>query len=154
MRYRRRGRPKSTKPERDQGTKELQAKRAAYETEEWLDRYYRLEAITREQYWCGNHFRWLYTLRYGVPNAKIVDLGQDHGLVLEEDHEQWMARMSRKYKEAEAALSEAGMLDAMLHMVIDGQCTQLSAPMASQPPQELLQALEILVDLWCKYGRI
>ena len=150
MRYRGRGRPRAAKARKDLGTKELQQKRAAYETEELLDRYYRLELITEKQYWCGNHFRWLYTLRYGVLSVQSAASRRAAGCMdLLDDDDQWMARMECKYKQAEGQLEEAGVLTAMVHMVIDNQCAYKQATHAPYSSQKLTRALEILVALWC-----
>lgn len=149
MRYRGRGRPPAGRDKKDLGTKELQAKRARHETEELLDQYRRLGIISEQQHWCGNHFRWLYTLRYGVPNVRAVDpgkIGSKHTEIAEEDP--YRIQLAEDYKEALEQLSAARLLSVMMDVAIYSQCknTRITEPYHNK---ELTKSLDILVDLWC-----
>ena len=150
MRYRKRGRPPVERNDKDLGTEELQQKRTLYKTEELLDSYYRLEKISEEQYWCGNHFRWLYTARYGVPNlrssgAALFDVSTCHP-----DDPLFQQKIELKYKQATQALKQKQLLDILFNTVIYSQCVDCSNRLLSNDNGELVSsALDILVDLWC-----
>ena len=64
----RRGRPPRPRlDDNDNGTPELQFKRALGVTREPIDLCLERNLITPDHHWCSLHLRWLYTLRYGAP---------------------------------------------------------------------------------------
>lgn len=148
MRYRTRGRPSKVRQSKDLGTKELQEKRKNGQTQEPLDRYYAQGLIGEQQYWAGNHFRWLYTMRYGVPSVKAIDLaGGDWGGAGEAD-EAWLATLNAQYIDAQNLLSQHGLLDVARDALIYQQGAYSGLPRAGLPCR-LSIVLDLLVDLWC-----
>ena len=94
---RKRGRPKIEKPTIDLGTPELIMKRLMGETAEALDLCYERGIISKEQHWCGIHFRWLYTLRYGAPGVRAVDTTHFGGFEPKDDNSEWRAAREQEY---------------------------------------------------------
>lgn len=147
MRYRKRGRPKLERSEKDLGTQELQSKRTKHQTEELLDRYLRLEMINEQQHWCGNHFRWLYASRYGVPNLRAASAVLFEGSNYQPTEEHVQQRIEQEYKRATSALKEQQQLSLLLNSIIYSQCVD-SADI-SVNSEMVTPALDILVQLWC-----
>lgn len=148
MRYRKRGRPSQAKPDKDLGTNELQAKRQSGQTEEILDRFYRLELVSEKQYWAGNHFRWLYAMRFGIPNVRATDWCGNSGMVVSDDSEAWSSQINHQYKLAEQTLQNQKLLQPALDVLIYSHCTYSYLPPVYIAP-DVVDALDILVDLWC-----
>ncbi len=172
LRYRRRGRPKSThRPQpsherswRDPGTPEMIAKRACHITSEALDLCLERSLITAEQHWCGVHLRWLYTLRFGAPGIRALDTTHLGGKDLQPEHQDWRSAREAEYHEALKTLGP-GLSGALLSLTVYN-----IAPLSLQSPQAgrtLRQAaawatrarLEMetlrngftqLVTLWCR----
>ena len=147
-RYRGRGRPPKNREKRDLGTKELQQKRALGHTDEVLDYCHQRGIISDAQHWCGNHFRWLYTMRYGVPNIRATDFARLGLVAPPEDDDEWLARINVQYMQATELLEQRRCLGVVLNAVVYSQCEE--RPVAKKHDLEVLRsALEILVDLWC-----
>ena len=77
----RRGRPPKTRPLVDKGTSELQQKRKHHHTTEPLDLCLYYHIINDEEHKALLHFRWLYSLRFGIQHphcALNVDIAQQY----------------------------------------------------------------------------
>lgn len=150
MRYKKRGRPKIQREKVDYGTKELRAKRQTYETEEFIDGLYRRGLITEQQFWCSNHFRWLYAIRYGVPHIQ-ASLIYFHGEVntwQEKLSDKQIEMLSIKYKDAIDFLDTKGLLQTALRLLIYNNSFNPDMKICKAELANLLVVLDILVDLW------
>jgi len=67
-----RGRPR--KKNAEIVTPELKRKHASGITKECIDVLKERGVITPQQHWCAMHFRWLYTIRYGLPAPTAINL--------------------------------------------------------------------------------
>lgn len=105
---RKRGRPKTSRPNFDTGTPELVMKRALGTTAEALDLCVEREIITSAQHWCGIHLRWLHTLRYGVPGIRAVDPTHIKGFDNKIIDAEWRSAREREYHEAMNILHKQG----------------------------------------------
>lgn len=106
MRYRnstRRGRPRLPRPSADRGTPELIAKRAVGLTSEALDLCLSRGLLLQEEHDAGMRLRWLYTLRFGAPGARIASaqmLTSEQRL----DDPNWRAAREKEYTDALLAM--------------------------------------------------
>lgn len=66
MKYKKRGRPALKLIECDKGTIELRIKKQLGATTEIIDLILEKELITQQQHLAALHFRWLYTLKFGI----------------------------------------------------------------------------------------
>ncbi|MFW0777008.1 MAG: hypothetical protein ACN2B6_04740 [Rickettsiales bacterium] len=115
---RKRGRPKTIKPEIDMGTPELIRKRAIGETAEALDLCLEREIISREQHWSGMHLRWLYTLRYGAPGARAIDPTHLGGTENKLYDLEWRKEREQEYMEAIKILHEHNHAALLLSLCV------------------------------------
>ena len=96
---RKRGRPKLLKLKRDFGTPELIAKRALRSTKEPLDLCLEKSLIHKEQHKVGLYFRWLYTLKHGVPWVRSKEFfSMSRGNTKHDLNEDWLARRQQVYQ--------------------------------------------------------
>ena len=118
---RRRGRPKSNRPETDTGTPETVMKRLLGVTTEALDLCLERKIITKKQHWCGIHLRWLHTLRHGIPSVRATDLtylgGGEHK---SSDYEEplWRAAREKEYNNAINILTQNGYALLIINLCI------------------------------------
>ncbi len=148
---RRRGRPKVEIQENDHGTPELQRKRAAEETAETLDLCLGKGLISLQQHWCGIHFRWLYTLRYGAPSVRALDLLHVDGIDIPNDDPSWRESREAEYHEAALALANWGYLRLLTNICVHNQRPDfLKSRNVSdyKTLAELRDGLDILVTHW------
>src|SRR5262245_54303680 len=122
----RRGRPRVSaamqeskhEPSRDWGTQELQFKRAIELTAESLDLCLARDIITAQQHWCGIHFRWLYTLKFGAPVARVIDPthlgGREHG----SDTPQWRIEREAEFHLAASELTRHGLYGTLTRICV------------------------------------
>jgi hypothetical protein len=153
----RRGRPKSCRPAHDHGTPELREKRRLALTSEPIDLCLERMLITRSQHWSGMHFRWLYTIRYGVPVPKAVDLTQEgiSGTLLHQDIER-QAECEEEYGQALEALRQHRCLDAVMALCVFGRipASLYRSFMTSINPAhrheifQIREGLDVLATLW------
>lgn len=162
---RRRGRPKSNRPQIDTGTPETIMKRLLGLTTEVLDLCLERGIIDRKQHWCGIHLRWLYTLRYGVPSVRSTDLSgmnnRKHGGTLDNDDPEWRTEREKEYNEAIERLNNSGYALLIINICIYNErpksldlnlsLRQNSQANAKQDIKKLRDGLDILVKLW-KYS--
>lgn len=105
MKYRvKRGRPRQIHPKKDLGTPELAAKRQAGLTIEPLDLCLQRGIISIDEHEAGIHFRWLYTVIFGVPNPSISNPGYLGGKSLREDNPAWLRDREYEYASAKTTL--------------------------------------------------
>lgn len=100
-----RGRPRtsfeSEKPDSDQGTQELILKRALSVTKEPIDLLLEYQFISESEHRAALHFRWLYSLRYGIQRITSSTFDdQPNTPRLEAEDSDW-----RNDREAEFALA-------------------------------------------------
>lgn len=161
----RRGRPRgAARTETDRGTPELRAKRRGGATAEAIDLCLDRGVITPDQHWCGLHFRWLYTLRFGVPDAKTA-----HALYHREESprqcgDDWTGEREQDYAMAVAVLRESGALHQVMRLcVYNEKPSFLRLPLAARTARwkillrsgerdiaALQSGLTGLVRLWVK----
>jgi hypothetical protein len=140
MIHRGRGRPKLDRPDKDSGTPELQRKRQIYSTEEVLDAYLRRRIISQNQHWCGIHFRWLYTLRYGIPSVKSTDPTHFGGRECKLENAEWRAERELEFAEAVFHLRKHRCFESVLNVcVYNREFITIS----------LITGMDILEKLWC-----
>lgn len=127
----RRGRPKSpSRHEGDMGTPELCLKRALGVTQEVLDLCLERGIIDNAQHWSGIHFRWLYTLRFGVPTVRAVDPTDLGGALHKLEDPTWRAEREEEYALACTLLNKAGLREAITDI-----CVHNYRPGFLQPPR-------------------
>lgn len=119
--YRRRGRPKIKKVEKDLGTKELRAKRALDITIEPLELCLKREIIDEEQYQAGIRLRWLYQLNFGSPNIRAYNMEYQEGKNTREMNEDWLANRFDEYKECLKSLEKSSAKKIVMNICIFGQ---------------------------------
>ncbi|MFO1242603.1 MAG: hypothetical protein U1E36_05305 [Rickettsiales bacterium] len=109
----RRGRPRLVKKDMDQGTPELQEKRASGSTAEPLDLLLARRLITERQHAAGRRLRWLYTLVFGTPHvtAASFDLFESHRLRM--DNTSWRAQKEIEYQKAISILKQHRCLETV-----------------------------------------
>lgn len=96
----RRGRPKDNRPIIDHGTPELRKKYQMGLTKEALDLCIDYRWITPEQHWAGNHLRYLYTKRYGVPQPKTMEYELQSNHAISSDQPLLQTDNETNYKQA------------------------------------------------------
>ena len=158
----RRGRPRKSVPsteEYDHGTPELRQKRRSGMTAEAIDLCLAHRLITPDQHWCGMHFRWLHTLRYGVADART-----SHALHRETSgaaayDEQWTMEREAEYSTAIEKLSaEKRILPVMRLCIYNewpealGNLYRPGTPSSRHARNTLpvCQGLDILQAIWIK----
>lgn len=111
----RRGRPPIPRAVTDRGTPELAAKRAIGATLEVIDIGHRHGWLTDNQVKMAIRFRWLYTLRFGVPTVQCTDMarGASSRSPAESDPG-WHADRQHEYRKAAEMLESGGLLDSVL----------------------------------------
>lgn len=151
-----RGRPKIIREEKDCGTPELQFKRAHGETIEALDLCLEKGLITEEQHWCGIHLRWLYTLRYGAPSVRAIDLNHVSGMELETDDPDWRQMREAEYHDAFARITERGYGHILTNICIHNErplfLRQIGKPSlrCAAELEQVRDGLDLLVRHWNK----
>lgn len=157
MKYRGRGRPKSTHQGADLGTPELQYYKKHHLTEEVIDRYLRHNILDSNQHWCGIHLRWLYTKLYGLPTARAVAFIEKGRSCLEENAAQ-LKDMHDQYHYASQLLLKENLHKTVLDVTVfnrdilfDSMHYQRANP---QNPKynlksNLINGMNILVKCWC-----
>lgn len=153
---RRRGRPR--KPvrlpaNRDTGTPELARKHAAGLTGEPLDLCLKKGLISESQHWAAIHFRWLYTIRYGLPTVRSIDPADLGGRTLRQENEQWKQKREQEFAEASFLLKSQNVFPLILDFCIYGKppaflTRQSVSPRASRELQALREGLDALLKLW------
>lgn len=158
MRYRGRGRPRQGRNQKDFGTPELQFKRQFYSTEEVLDSYLRRRIISPHQHWCGIHFRWLYTLRYGIPNVKAIDTTHLGGRECMADNAEWKLQREAEFATAVQLLNTEKCYDPVLSICVFNEdliparywdrSNSLQILKIEKNTQQFINGMDILESLW------
>lgn len=125
---RKRGRPKKIREEKDFGTPELQMKRTTLDTVEALDLCLDKGYITQEQHWCGIHLRWLYTLRYGAPGVRAIDLTDISGMEIVSDDPTWREAREAEYHATQKQLTLYGGAKLLTDICIHNERPGFLAP--------------------------
>lgn len=151
----RRGRPKKQeRPEADTGTPELRRKRQQCLTVEPLDWLREREIITQQQHWCGLHFRWLYTLRYGVATVQSLDAARVKGLMHSKEYEEWQNEREADWKNAVEAIASPALLQLLLNYCVYQQNIPtrwlISSVTKDAHIEKLSKCLFQLEKMWCK----
>lgn len=114
----RRGRPRAQALPKDPGTPELRFKHALGLTREPLDVCLEKNLLTADQHRAGLHFRWLYTLRYGLPTVRALDLSTPPGGMPSGADELWRQGREVEFREASRLLHESGTLRTVLAICV------------------------------------
>lgn len=152
----RRGRPRATTPreEIDSGTPELQRKRRLQLTVEPLDWLREHDIISPQQHWCGLHFRWLYTLRYGAFTPQSMDAAREQGIIRKREYEEWQQDREQEWRQILQLLEEKELLAAALDFCIYRQNIppqwQQAAHRRHRQFSPLCEALQQMERLWCR----
>ncbi len=104
----------------DRGTEELQHRRTLGLTQEPLDLCLKHELITPDQHAAGMHLRWLFTVCFGVPQAKSLTLAESRPSP-RETTEEWLKKRERDYTHAVAVLAARGLKKAVLNCCVYGK---------------------------------
>lgn len=148
---RRRGRPKQEQQEIDFGTAELQSKRKQQITDEPLDWLRKHELITQRQHWCGIHFRWLYTLRYGSATVQSLDAARAKGILHVREYGEWQMEREEEWKEAILHLKTQNLLSSALEYCVYQQRRPANWHCKRHHTlRQTIHALRQLEKLWCK----
>lgn len=114
-----RGRPKrAIEPGNDTGTPELIMKRLHHMTDEVIDLCLARGLVTQSQHWCAIHLRWLYTLKFGAPCAKAIDLTDPGGIDIKQENEKWRAEREREYEEAIEVMGKVADIRPVLDVCV------------------------------------
>ena len=151
----RRGRPKQVQEEEiDRGTVELRQKRRAHITIEPLDWLRQESHISPQQHWCGLHFRWLYTLRYGTTTPQSLDAAREQGIIHKREYEEWQNEREQEWRAAIHELQSGHFLALILHYCVYQQRVKPDWLNGDTAPQteifQLRKGLRELERLWCK----
>ncbi len=95
---RKKGRPRLHKNTPDKGTAELQHKKRLGLTTEPLDLCLKRQLITPSEHTAGLHFRWLYTIRFGLPGIRALDIAHSGGRPTSSENTNWKAAREEEYK--------------------------------------------------------
>lgn len=154
----RRGRPRKALPRHDTGTPELVMKRLQNLTIEPIDLCLERNIITPAQHRCGIHLRWLYTIRYGVPNVRAIDPAHFGGMELKEDDPAWRAAREQEFAEAVCLLRKRKVVALVMDVCVYNDRPDFLHPTLLFSPKKaqkinrqiltLNEGLTILVDLW------
>jgi hypothetical protein len=141
----RRGRPRKdiSEKNRDRGTPELQRKRALSHTSEAIDFLLQRGVISEQEHWCGLHYRWLYTLRYGAPSVQSLDPNHSKGFSHSPIRWDWQEAREAEWVEAQQKLQQWGSLRAVRDVTLYNH-------LAPSLMENLRQGLRLLVTQWCK----
>lgn len=115
----RRGRPASSpRPAIDSGTPELIAKRTRHQTEEQIDQLLREGIISPEMHRSALRFRWLYTLRFGCPGVRALDLSDHPSAGIYSRDEDWKKQREDEYRDVAQHLAQAGIFRTILQVAV------------------------------------
>lgn len=100
----RRGRPTFTRSSFDQGTPELQTRRKEHKTSEALDICLAWGLILADEHAAALHWRWLYTLKYGVPAPSQTRWGMASGGNTQRE-DAWKTRKGYEFAQLNSAIA-------------------------------------------------
>jgi hypothetical protein len=153
MMHARRGRPRIEREEYDYGTPELRARHMRGLTAEPIDRYLSQSIITQQQHWCALHFRWLYTLRFGVPTIQALDPNHVSGMRHKIMHWEWQQEREQEWRSVQEQLANRKLYIILLNIVVFNRdllglhCGRKDK--TRQLQDRLLDALSVLEEAWC-----
>lgn len=162
-----RGRPRKAPEQPDLGTAELRAKQALGLTSEPIDLCLQHRLISPAQHWCGLHWRWLYTLRYGAPSLSAHYMRDRLGTSRDEDCLQWRSLREAEYQQARALLTAHRRYEAVSRLSVFNERPSFLDPrlrekawhqpalaaQLSRAHRELQEGLELLVYHWKRSRR-
>ena len=105
----------------DKGTTELQEKRKAGLTAELVDMMYQQQLLTDREHATLLRFRWLYTIKFGVPRYASVKLGFDDQTRLSMDEPGWVEAREKDYSIMANQLEKYGLKRLVLGMCVFNQ---------------------------------
>jgi len=145
----RRGRPKTVVEAVDKGTPELRRRHQKQLTLEPLDWLFLQEVISEKQQWCGLHFRWLYTLRYGAFTPQSLDATQLRGVLRKREYEEWQQEREKEWQQTMGFLREAKLLRPALSLCVYLQSVPKEWRKSHQNfPPAYREALQMLEQHW------
>ncbi len=152
---RKRGRPKRKDVDYiDKGTPELQHKYKQKLTMEPLDLLLQADLINAEQHWCGLHFRWLHSLRFGTVTVNAIDPALVRGIKHKRIYTKWQIERESEWKEAQQILLRAGLYHAVRDLCIYNKMPNYhmcrGSDIGDQYSRQYILGLNELVNLWCR----
>ncbi|MFN7038976.1 MAG: hypothetical protein ACK4OM_05375 [Alphaproteobacteria bacterium] len=118
-----RGRPKTFVQEKDLGTIELQAKRKNNQTIEPLDAILHKKLINELEYEAGCKLRWLYSLKFGIPNISAHNLGYISGKEENIIDLKWLSIKEKQFNQAVSLL-----ISMNAYQIVSNICIFLKQP--------------------------
>lgn len=145
----RRGRPRATaRITPDKGTPELVRKREQSLTSETIDLCYQRGLISEQEHHAALHFRWLYTLRFGVPTVQALDIDKSHrgGAMPESEPACWRTARNQEYRQLAQLLEARHLLVAVLRVAVfdDPAPLRQDTPAGKDCLQRLQKGLALL----------
>lgn len=120
-----RGRPRqnfeSENPKNDHGTNEFIIKRSIGATKEPIDLLMEYRFISEYEHRAALHFRWLYTLRYGVQNltsSTFVDIATSHTSRPAAKDSDWRITREEEFRTLATKLRNAKLYDLLCDILI------------------------------------
>lgn len=146
----RRGRPPVSRIAVDPGTPELVAKRALGVTSEVIDIFHNNGRLTDYQLKAALRFRWLYTLRFGVPSIQCIDMTGMYTRIPTIEDSKWRADRQNEYREAAHMLEAHGLLNSVLRGAVfnDPALLHPTDKEAKLSRQRFREGLDALTKLW------
>ena len=107
-------------------------------TTEPLDLCLKEDVIDQEQHLCGIRFRWLYTLKFGLPSAKAYDPARSPGREIDKNTDQaWLQEKQKEYSNLVFKLEDINALK-----IINDVCVYNIMPrFLSEPDGESLREI-------------
>jgi hypothetical protein len=143
-----RGRPRQNfSTTTDSGTPELRLKHALGLTQEPLDALLARGTINAAQHRAGLHFRWLYTLRYGVPSVRARGVPIEHAGLRSDGNPEWRYQRELEFREACKLLAHYQLLPPVTHITLYALHDGLHPAVAVAARD----GLELLREYWKSY---
>lgn len=139
-----RGRPALKRPEKDKGTPELIAKRRQGLTDEPLDYLLKQNLITSDQHWAGIHFRWLYTIVFGIPNISVKYLNEVGFADTTQRSEEWRRRREKEYGKISEILVKNGCKNVLIDLCIHSKSVERKQVALYK------KSLDLLIEIFSK----
>ncbi len=152
----RRGRPKTKYGQKDFGTPELQKKRSQFLTIEPIDLILSKGLISEEQHRIAMHFRWLYTIIFGLPSITAYD-PSDLGGRCQSKHtdERWIIANKERYYEAIKKLKKFKAEKFIMNLCIFSEiprflCYPTNFIANNYELSKIKEGLDVLLECFCK----
>ena len=155
-----RGRPKTRSDGKDLGTPELQKKKRGGMAGEPVDVCLTKGLITEEEHWCALHFRWLYTIRYGLPTVTAINLDGLYASAARLESSEWEESREAEYHEAADVLVRNHVHRDIINFAVQNCAPPFLLPYDERNFREaeaslarIKSGLQALSSLWIKGSR-